>query len=410
MRRRLLAAFAAGLTAATANAQNPTPAPTPAPLSFVNAAPAPDPKPAAGSSDLLADSAAAPAGQSVWAEAEYLVWYTRNQFTPQLVVRVADAAVGQGGLAPAGQVRNLYPSNRKIEFDAQSGGRARIGASVDTGIGFDVGGFVLESQTDGAFFASGPNGTPALARTYTRAQDGSRQFLFSSFPGQYTGSIAATADTMTWGMDGNVRFDWYKVLADQNELLAGFRYLNVQESLVIQDRSDFPGGITNTSLDAARTNNHFYGGQVGLHTRFGNHYGVTLDIVQKVALGGVRQRAQLFGANTFGNLPVEASGLYVQQGNAGTFERDKFAAVGELTVNLGYCVRPGVRVFVGYNLLGISSVVRPGQAFDTVINDANVRFVAGAPAGPARRPNFDFGRSATDFWVQGLNLGLAMDW
>jgi hypothetical protein len=356
------------------------------------------------SAALLADAPAD--GPRFWGTAEYLVWYTRNQNTPLLVASIPDNQVQLGGQVPSGSVRPLYPSNRKIEFDAQSGFRASVGGAIGA-YGFDVTGFVLESKSDGGTFTS--PGSPSLARTYVRAGDGSTQFLYSALPGQYGGRVSVFADTMLWGLEGNLRAEWYRLLADRNEVLGGFRFLDLQESLVVNDRSDLPGGVTNQVLDVFRTHNRFYGGQVGLHTRWFNSNGWSLELINKFGVGGVNQQVDIFGRNTLGNLPVQNTGLLAQASNSGRFERDKFAAVGELTVNLGYCITSNVRVHVGYNLLWLSSAIRPGQAIDPVINDANIRYVANPPADATnRRPGFAFERAASDFWAQGLNLGLSV--
>lgn len=415
MRRRFLAAVAAGLAATTTATAQSQPSP-PGPISYVATDPGPTPaarpaaRPAAPpcvASAVLADSAADAVGPRFWATGEYLIWYTRNQASPPLVVSVPNQFVQLGNQLPAGTTRNLYPSQRKIEFDAQSGVRVQVGGSLGPNLGFDVGGFVLESKSDGGFFAS--PGSPSLARVYVRAADQTTQLLYSALPGQYGGSVRVFADTQTWGADANLRCEWFRMLADRNELLAGFRYLDLSESLVINDRSNLPGGVTNSVLDVFRTRNQFYGGQIGLHTRLLNTSGWSLEMIQKFAVGGTRQQVDIFGANTLTGFPDQPTGLLAQRTNSGVFERDKFTAVGELTVNLGYCITSHVRVHVGYNLLWSSSVVRPAQAIDPVLNDSAIRFVANPPQDTTnRRPTFDFGRAADDFWVQGLNLGLTV--
>lgn len=70
---------------------------------------------------------------------------------------------------------------------------------------------------------------------------------------------------------------------------------------------------------------------------------------------------------------------------------------------------PRVSFRVGYNILWVSSVVRPGAAIDPVINDSGIRFVANPPADPtSARPTFSWERATTDAWIQGLTLGASV--
>ena len=82
-----------------------------------------------------------------------------------------------------------------------------------------------------------------------------------------------------------------------------------------------------------------------------------------------------------------------------------FAVVPELGINVGYQINPLWRVFVGYNFLYLSDVVRPGNQIDRVVNTTQLPSVLGPGmlVGPAR-PTFVM--KGTDFWAQGLSVGL----
>ncbi len=344
---------------------------------------------------------------SFWFSADYLVWYTRNQNSIPLVTSIPDSLVGSNSLT-TDQITQLYPSKRKIEFDAQSGIRLSGGYKTQRGFGVDASFFSLASTSDGAFFSSG--GSPSLSRSYTRALDGIRQDLYSAQPGQYGGFVRVFTDTQTFGGDANARIDWYRMFSDRNDLLLGGRYMQVDESLVINDRSDLDLGRTvNTVLDVARTRNRYYGTQLGFSSLFLNSRGWSIEVQTKFGIGSVRQEVQIFGQNTFGDLPVQKTGLYAGQFNSGRFARNQFAAAGEFGLNAGYNITANCRLTLGYNIAWLSSVVRPAQVFDGTVNDSQIRFVAEPPTDANnRRPSFDFGRSTSDFWVQGLNLGLSL--
>ncbi len=101
--------------------------------------------------------------------------------------------------------------------------------------------------------------------------------------------------------------------------------------------------------------------------------------------------------------------FFVQPTNLGTRGRDTFAVVPEVQVKAGWQVRPGVRTFASYNFLYWSSVARPGDQIDPVVNTNLVptSTTFGNPGGPAR-PAFNF--RETDFWAQGVNVGLQLRW
>ena len=348
------------------------------------------------------------AGPRIWAEADYLLWFERRQGVPLLVGSLPDSvANAPGGLTSA--ANPLYPSNGKLDFGAISGVAGRIGGQLTDGFGLDVGGFVLERSTLERSFASA--GSPSLVRTYFQPSTGALLNLFSARggPGGYPGSVRVDADTRLYGIDGNVRLPWYRVFSDRNDLLLGVRYLDLAEGLSINDRSDLAGGtVVNTVSDNFRTRNRIYVGQVGMQSFwYGRRWG--LEYFARLGLGGASQRVEIFGRNTLTGFPDENTGLYTQRGNIGVFERDKAVAVGEVGFKLGYRVTERVNLQVGYDILYVSSVVRPGAALDRVVNDANIRFVANPPADAINnRPEFNFARASTDFFAQGLTAGLSV--
>ena len=75
-----------------------------------------------------------------------------------------------------------------------------------------------------------------------------------------------------------------------------------------------------------------------------------------------------------------------------------------LEVKLSYFFTPRWRLFVGYDFLYWSQVVRPGNQLDRNVNlTQSPVFGTGVLSGPAS-PVPLFNR--TDFWAQGINLGL----
>lgn len=422
MRAMLFAAAAAALAPAVVRAQQPPapPAPAPAPAvgSYFTAPPA-DGAAGPGCAPAVRDAMAAAdvlTGPQIWGGAEYLVWFVKNQPTPPLieVLPPAQSVITTTPTATANAREfQVYPGNQgSLKFDAQNGVRGTVGVQFQPSLGMDFSGFYLERKGDGASYAgTGLPGTPGVARGYIQAGTGNVIHLFSALPGQYSGRVDAAADTQLWGLDGNVRIDWYRFLVDKCDLLVGFRYLDLQEGLTIDDQSTLPDGTGLATHDSFRTRNQFYGGQTGLHAQLGGYGRLWMDGLFKVALGGVHQRVDVVGSNDViinGALDRETGGLYARGANLGTYTRDKFAAVGELGFRIGYQITPNLRAHVGYNIIWLSAAARPGQAIDPTVNDTNVRFIANPTNNQsnAQSPAFSWTRASGDFWAQGLTLGV----
>ncbi|AWM41526.1 hypothetical protein GobsT_74200 [Gemmata obscuriglobus] len=326
-------------------------------------------------------------GPQFWASGDYvLAWYTPIR-TPPLIQAVPAALANQ---STSNGAVTLFPENNRINFGAFNGIRASVGANFEK-FGVEVGGFVLERQGESSSFFN--NGNPvALGQGYISAGSGLPTTLFASLPGQYSGGVSAAAQSRLWGLDGNIRRAWYTFLFDTTDVLVGFKYLDLHESLTVYSPSVFPSGGVISSSDSVRTSNRFYGGYVGINSRLGNERGFGLDLTSKSGLGGVAQRAELVGSNSFipagGAADIEPAGLYARGLNAGTFTRSKVAYTQDFDLKLTYNFNPWFQVSFGYSLMYMSSAIRPGGAIDAVVNDSNVRFVAQPTPSTLARPAF----------------------
>jgi hypothetical protein len=133
------------------------------------------------------------------------------------------------------------------------------------------------------------------------------------------------------------------------------------------------------------------------------------NLLGKFAMGVSQQLVTINGATTLytpGAAPVTtAGGILAQSSNIGRYFSDQFAVVPEIGLNLGYQVTPGLQIKFGYTFLFLSSVARPGDQIDRRVNSNNVPTDAGfGTAGGPAVPAFSFIHS--DYWAQGLNVGL----
>ena len=93
-------------------------------------------------------------------------------------------------------------------------------------------------------------------------------------------------------------------------------------------------------------------------------------------------------------------GLLAQPTNIGRYAFNDFAVAPEGTLNLGFQLTDGIRVFGGYTFMYWSNVTRAGEQIDLVVNGTQI---GGQPLVGAARPAFV--QRQNDFWAQGVNVG-----
>jgi hypothetical protein len=275
-------------------------------------------------------------------------------------------------------------------------------------VAVEGGGFFLER--DSTYFKAVSGGDTLLARPFISALDGGPSSEVIAGPGQggrRTGGFVGYSRVELFGEEANlvgvlVAGDGFRL-----ELLAGARFLQMR------DRTDLtatgrllPDQATLFGLtDNLRTDDRFYGGQLGLRGALcRGRWG--LELRATGALGADQQIVRAFGDRTF-QTPlarvVLPFGLAVQPGNSGTFERADFDAVGEVALNVSYRLMRSVRLFAGYTFLAWANPIRSGDQLELVINPLQA---AGRPTPP--RPTIPFREDF--FWAQGVNVGLDFNW
>lgn len=387
-------------------------------------------------SELAAQQGRAP---RVEVSAEYLYWWIRGGQTPPLLTTSPPNGVnGIPGALPGSVV---LLGGDALE-DTQRNG-FRIGAVywIDccASYGFDGRIFFTGEQTRSyAINSRLPNGQdlelfrPFFAPNVFAAGQLVLPGPFServTGPGVSTGSFSAENRSQFWGAEANYRDNLWCLPGCSSlvrvDLLAGFRYLNLNESLNIvenytllnPDAVGNPAGTRVVILDQFDTENNFYGGQLGTNVQYRRNRW-TFDLRSSVALGSTTQRLSIAGSQVRtppGGVPqVFVGGLLAENSNIGTRERSVFSVVPEIGFNIGYQLTDHLRTFGGYNFLYWSNVLRPGDQIDPVIDVTRIpAFVppplqGQIPAVFPPRPAPLFAES--DFWAQGLNVGLEYRW
>lgn len=351
-----------------------------------------------------------------WVSAEYLLWWTRSTQVPPLAATGVIDPTGVGGIMAQ---QNLLAGS----FGESLHGGTRIGLghwfTDEQRRGVDARFFYLFRSGETFTANSGQFPTLFLPFNNVNTPVGPTGNIVAA-PGVAQGGIAVTLENSLWGAEVNYRRFLTGNPCFRLDGLVGYRYVNFTETLSITETAALlptapfsaPGGIIN---DRFRAVNNFHGGQVGLtgEVRRGRWF---VDGRTTIAFGSVQQTAEIAGGQARalpnGTTGLYGGGLYALPGaNIGTFSQNKFAVMPEVGVNLGYHITPGFRVFVGYNFLYLSSVLRPGNVIDPNLDAARIPNFAlpGSPAPlPFPRPQPQL--NTTDFFAQGINFGIQWTW
>jgi hypothetical protein len=376
--------------------------------------------PAQPSSSCEADCEPAPPaapGGRVYGSAEYLLWWINGTDLPPLVT-TGPATFPVAFLGNPG-TRLLFGGS-SVDQGPFSGGQFLLGGwlGCEQKVGVEATFLFLGEQSESAVFNS--SAFPVLARPFINANRNTPSSEFAAFPGLATGDVNIRNTTRLWGAGARGRCCALSGCRGRLDLLAGFQYYELEESLSIVERVTFSpatpdpnlAGSSFVATDRFATRNQFYGGVVGADGQLRRGpWG--LNVLAQVALGTTHQVVNIQGqqaATRGGVTTVVPGGLLALPGaNIGRFSRDSFTVIPGASVSLAYWLSPRLSVHGGYSFLYWSSVVRPGEQIDPNLDVNRIpNFGVVAPPLAATRPAVLFDR--TDFWAHGVNMGLTFVW
>ncbi len=358
---------------------------------------------------------------------EYLLWWMPGYPTPVLATTNPNGALN-GFLGEPGTTALVGPG--PLIGSTRSGFRVRAGAWLDDcgACGIDGSFFFLGRRSESIVIGSdrfplvtrpifAPNVLPG---TDTPLGENGEAV---AVPGILRGSVAVRGDSQLWGADVNLRKSLCCTCNTHAEVFAGYRHLNLRESLTITENITVVGdggtriatdpiGTRVVVQDQFSTRNYFHGGQIGaLYERqFGRW---ELDARASIALGSTHQVLEISGfqVRQQPGLPAMTftGGLLAAGPNLGLFTRDRFSVAPEFTLNFGYRLTDNIRLFAGYNFLLWTNVIRPGDQIDRVVD---LTFVPNSPPGipfsGQNRPQPLF--KQRDLVINGIQIGLDWRW
>lgn len=360
-----------------------------------------------------------------WIRAEYLIWWTSGMDTPSLATTsTPGTARSNAGVLGLPGTTSLYGGDAPVFDSSRPGARFRIGKWCDqcNWIGFETEYWFL-SEEDQDFKACDV-GQTIYARPFFNANLNREDSELVQFPGVVNGSLAIDATTSIWSISPRLRVnlacekfpgcnpcDPCSVGGYRMDLLVGYRYMQLEDSLTIREQLatiDVNDPTYFELRDSFDTSNEFHGADLGFLWE-GYRGPWSLELIGRVGIGNTSQEVRIGGSTvttTGGNAFNDSGGLLALGSNIGTYSRDEFTILPEASATLGYALSPRCRFLVGYTFVYWNNVVRAGEQIDMNIN-TDLLPPPQATTGE-NVPAFAFNDAS--YWAQGLSLGLEYRW
>lgn len=326
------------------------------------------------------------------------MWFPKAQPLPPLLLTAPNFTGVPSVNSPTS---TLLIGNQAIDNPMSTGGRFTWGWSRDQEreVGWEMTYLFTGTRSATAAY-EGISQPRTLGRPVFDAFSGQESSYFVSTP--FTaGSFTATTVNRMQGWEVNGVASLGRSESSYFTVLAGYRYFMVHEGVQLQQHTtylNFPG--VSDSVDQFDGHTRFHGGQIGLET--GTEWNrFFLGLVAKVGFGRSYQVVKIGGQTNFaypgGGGTTYPYGTLATTSNTGRIERSSFAVLPEGQLNVGYRFRDRSKFFVGYNVVYLSEAVRPGDQIDRTVTPD---FLTPSISRPELR------LTSTDFWVQGVVLGL----
>jgi hypothetical protein len=356
------------------------------------------------------------------ASGEFLLWWVKGGPLPVPLVTAGTATdLNPGALGQPGTT--VLFGGKNVDYGVFPGGRFAgaywFGADQTAGL---EGAFFFLGQRSTTFrVASDSGGSPVLARPMIDAQTGEQAANLFAFPQGFAGGIAVSSSSELWGAEVNAVGNLVRRNGVSVDMLAGFRYLNLEEDLLINESATLlPFGMAGFNgvtvlppatmgvMDRFAADNQFYGAQIGARARL--RWGrLVADLLGKVAVGSTHEAVTINGTSSLtgpaGTTTTVAGGILALPTDSGRHTQNDFSVVPEGGITLAYQLTRHLYTSVNYTFLYWSDVVRPGNQIDRTVNSSLVPTSNnfGGPSFPPR-PGFSFHESS--FWAQGIGFGL----
>jgi hypothetical protein len=347
-----------------------------------------------------------------------MIWWIEGFRVPALVTG-SDADDPEPFLAGAlgEDDTTILFGNGRMNSDSYSGGRISFGHWFDAceTFGIEATFFGLDKET--TRYRAESDGDMVLARPFFDIGGLGAAAWPIALQDVAEGRVAVDASTDLTGVEVLFRRALMRGCDSRFDLLAGYRYAQLDDSLRISQWSTALEGADLVPVDSTlelydqfTTRNEFHGAEIGVSS-YVHRCRWSFETLMKVAFGSTRSFVDIRGGSDYSEGDLLDSGFLAQSTNIGRHSQREFTMIPELGVNLGYDLTCNLRFTFGYSLVYWSKVARPGEQIDPDLNLVRSGVVDDFPdvppvaTGDAIHPQFRI--NTTDVWAQGMNFGLS---
>ena len=234
-----------------------------------------------------------------WVRGEFLGWWTKGFATPPLLTTSpAGTDSAQAGVLGAAGTSVLF-GGKDQGGGFRPGERLTFGTWLTSAQNWGAEASYLQLNRQTEFFNTNGISVPILARPLFNSETGQQDSQILNYPGQQSGTFSAATATELQVIEVLVR----KNLSRQPELVvdlvAGYRYQQLDDHLAVDDtltfsgtQAAFPAGSVVQQSDRFDARNVFQGGEVGVSTSL-RCQSWTIDTLLKIAIGQTHSRVAI---------------------------------------------------------------------------------------------------------------------
>lgn len=229
------------------------------------------------------------------------------------------------------------------------------------------------------------------------------------FPELVEGSVTTISSTEFQTFEAVFRQVYAEIPGVRADYFFGYRYADLKDLIRVDESTVSLSGPTIGStfslVDQFDSENEFHGGEFGIRLIKQKNFCWSLECSAQIALGNTRSLVHIDGqtiaSSRDGDSTTIDHGLLTQGTNIGDYKVDKFSGIAELGVNARRHFACGLSARIGYTALFWSDVIRAGDQIDLDINTTQI-----VPGQLDGSPAPLFTAETSNFWAQGLNVGL----
>jgi hypothetical protein len=338
----------------------------------------------------------------VWLRLETLLWWRQGRdFPPLVTTDPATESSTTAGILPDAHV--LFGRNR-AGTNMQPGGRVDFGTFLNPTQTIGIGDRFFGLSRESSDFRVASADVPVLAVPFHDVDTGVNDAFLVAYPGLRTGNISVISTSSVIGNDVYTRLLLCRDCVNRWDFITGWNYTRVADDVALRTHTvivsdpTLPAGTVIRTLDQFRATNNFNGGILGLQWQRNCSYWTT-QVLGRMSIGNMREVLTINGQTQVnGTVSTNpAGGIFTRASNIGTHARNEFTAITEIGVNVGYRFAPCTTLNLGYTFMYWNDILSPANNIDTQVGTN----------GTVTRPQVLFRHS--DFWVQGLNLGITKE-